>query len=369
MKNVKQLFKNKKFLLIATAAVILVIVSTMLLTGKTQKSEEIERPLLSKEMLLNVLVGPEELPWDAVLGYFYIGSDVPMATFGSYDYQLLFEEKWYGRPCESYGDNRFPESSIRITALIANSPEDAIDIASEEAQSYATSLKKVVDDENISEFADHAWGISSAHVGASQGARIIFTRGSVICDISADNKNGISSQLFLNFAAMISRKIDAALAGKPEPIPILPLTYQELQVDIDGAFGMRSIGAYLWGKDSKNIALYDVNGVARSLPAKQLSNGDYLVPLRHAGAILGPDGILEKRNELPEMKITMMGKTMVFYQNKSEILVNDKEVKLSRPIEFRGGEVLVPLTSLVQKALGKKISWSQRGSTMIGKVE
>jgi hypothetical protein len=367
MKNV---IENTKFLLIATAAVILVIVSTMLLTGKTRKSEESERPLLSKDMLFNLLISQDELPWDVILDSFRIQSDIHSYMLGSYNGKYIYDMVWYGPLTGPGGDvMESAEYSINISIAIADSPEEAVYFAEKQANSCSIRQEEIVDDEIISEYTDRAWGFSTKNMQPRRGMGIIYTRGPVLVHLYMNNKKLCNPSQLVELLACVSRKIDAALAGKPEPIPILPLTYQELQVDINNAFRMRSIGTYLWGKDSKTIALYDVNGVPRSLPAKQLSSGDYLVPLRHTGAILGPDGILEKRNELPEMKITMMGKTLIFYQNKSEILVNDKEVKLSRPIEFRGGEVLVPLTSLVQKALGKKITWSKRGSTMIGKVE
>jgi hypothetical protein len=365
MKNV---IKNTKFLLIATAVIIFVIVSTILLTGAAKKTNEAKKVLISKNMIPHLLISQEELPWNVVLYNLDIGSEkrklMPFVD-GKEGYYIGWSLIRFNK---KGAISSVPEGSINISVALADSPKEAVNIAERQSKSYSMVINEVVGDKIISKYTDRAWGVSSKNMKPDLGANLIYTRGPFIVDLHMSNKEPFNPSQFISLLSCMSRKIDAALAGKPEPIPIMPLTYHSLNTDKMGAWKMRSIGTYLWGKDSKNIALYDVNGVPRSLPAKQLSSGDYLVPFRHVGAILGPNSILERHCDEPEIKTTLMKKSIIFYQNKSEIYVDGKKVKLSRPIEFKGGLAMVPLTSLVQKALGKKISWSQRGSAMIGKV-
>ncbi len=375
MKNVKQLFKNKKVLLIITAAVILVIVSTMLLTGKTQKSEESERPLLSKDVLFNLLISQDELPWDVILDSFKNRSDMPIRVFDISVIKPRFEMVWYGPLTGPGGDvMESAEYEIYISTTIADSSEEAVYIAEKQANSYSIKQEEIVDDEIISEYTDRAWGFSPKNMQPRRGMGIIYTRGPVLVHLFMGNKKLCNPSHLVELLACVSRKIDAALAGKPEPIPILPLAAdQELHVSIENAFRMRGLGSHLWGKESKNIALYDVNGIPRSLPAGQLNNGDYLVPLRHLGAIIGPltrpTMKYDEYHKVYGFEITLMGKLLEFTNYSKKIKIGDRTIEMDQPIASKGGEIMVPLKFIVQEGLGKKISWSQRGSTMVGKVE
>ena len=252
-----------------------------------------------------------------------------------------------------------PDYSIDIAVAVANSPEEAVSAAKREVASVAEIIPEITGSSSATSFADRVW---------QHGGRIVFTRGNVIGDVHMSQKGGIDKKLLFTLATRLSSKIDAALAGKPEAIPILPLAAdQELRVDLEGAWKMRDLGARLWGNECTTIAIYDTNGIPRSLPAMRVGTDDYMVPLRHLAAIVGPNARVKVKGD--EAKTTIKGKALVFNKGKSEVQADQRATQLDRPVEFAEGEVLVPFTSVVRNALGKRISWEQRGTTMIGRIE
>jgi len=350
---------------ILLSIVALAILAAVLCYASDSKVSQVPQNVWS-----SLVMGSDEMPWDVVLWSLDTGSsDPPILKYRSLsEGQAKYEENWKGIPRPQPGTIYHSDCSIRITIAIANSPAEANRVALKESQSYAVSIPETTGDESVKSFADRAWGISGRTFEPCLAARIIFTRGNVICDISMDRADSFDPELLIDLSARLSRKIDAALAGKPGPVPVLPLAAdQELRVDLEGAWKMRDLGARLWGHKCTTIALYDINGIPRSLPAKRVGTDDYMVPLRHLAAIVGPNARVKVKGD--EAKTTIKGKALVFNKGKSVVQADQRAAQLDRPVEFAEGEVLVPLKSVVRNALGKGISWEQRGTTMIGRIE
>jgi len=377
MKNMHK-FLNIKYITLFVIIAMLTIASVIMFTGTTGANEESETLMLSKDMLNNLLIGPEDLPWDVIL--FNLDISHPGATkksineFGNQS--SVYNTGWSGRHIDNGSDKlSTSESNIKISAAITDSPEAAADIAYNVANSYSIPLKEVTNDEYISTFADRAWGVSSNDTNFCLGARLLYIRGNLICDISLSRLNYFEPRLLFDLVSILNRKIDAALAGKPEPVPILPLaaTYG-LGGNVNSAFKMRSLGSRLWGNESINIALRDENGIPRLIPAKQTADGDYLVTLRHLVAVIGIGSItsadIKKDNDLVVYgaEFNHMGKSFDLSINSSEMKAGDETIQLNHPVEFRENEIIVPLKSVVQEGLGKNISWEKRGEVMIGKM-
>ncbi|HET6454480.1 MAG TPA: hypothetical protein VFI02_08760 [Armatimonadota bacterium] len=195
----------------------------------------------------------------------------------------------------------------------------------------------------------------------------MFIRNNVKVDLFMFNKNGLDEELLFTLAERISSKIGAALSGRPEPVSVLPLAAdQELRVSSEDAWKMRDLGKRLWGNEAVTIAIYDEDGIPRSIPAKRLGANDYIVPLRHVAAILGPRSPIKMEGD--EVKTNIKGKPLVFGKGKSQARLGKQTVQLSRPVEFADGEVLIPLVSVIHSALSKQIAWEDRGSIKIGRV-
>lgn len=336
------------------------LISLACFAGESKAIEK-SKSMVQQGMLPSLVLGPKDIPWDnmALISLYTVSTEWTPLKYRSLSHgQARCETSWSG----PFGKKR---GVIHITIAIANSPEEAIQAVLEQAHSYAVTILEVTGDQAVIAFSDRAWGASSKMTDPCRGARVIFIRGNVIGDISMDHRGGFHPRLLFDLAARLGRKIDAARAGRPEQATVLPLAADgELHFD---AWKMNNLGARLWGKNSTTIAIYDNNGIPRSLPAKRMADGDYLVPLRHIAAILGP----RERAKIigDKAKTTLFGKELAFERGKSEITVDQSSKKLNRTVQFVDLEVLVPLKSLVSNVLGKHITWEKRKTIMIGRVK
>ena len=314
-----------------------------------QPSDSKSAPLPCED-IRNLFVPQSDIPFQGVLFAFEYG-----ASSAKY-----YDEVWFGPPS---GEMKTADYTVRVNMSIARSPQEALAGIHVLLDGVAEPPQEV-SGEPYSSFSDYAWFGYSGH----SGGRLLFVRGNMVADIVVFHKDGFDQKVILALATILSRKIDAVLAGKPEPVPILPLAAdQELRVDLEGAWKMRDLGARLWGAESTTIAIYDTDGIPRSLPAKRVGGIDYVVPLRHLAAIIGPRARVKTSGD--EAKVTLMGKVLVLKKGKSEMQVDQRTAQLDRTVEFTEGEVLVPLASVVSNASGQRIAWEQRGTIMIGRVE
>ena len=372
MKNMHK-FLNIKYITLFVIIAMLTIASIIMIAGTTKANEESEPMMLSKDMLPNLLISPEDLPWDVVL-FSLDMNNKPKRILGAFGYQdSVYQEEWRGRMIDNGSDKMpSPEYSIRISIAITESPEEAADLAIAHIKSAAGIIPEITGSGELDSFADRVW--TSEKQPPINSKSITFVRHNAVCSFHMScRRYGLDKNDYLELAELISRKIDAALAGKPEPVPILPLAADyELGGDVESAFKKRTLGSRLWGNESINIALRDENRIPRLIPAKQTADGDYLVTLRYLRAVLGSNtkATRKKDNDLVVYgaEINHMGKSLVFTINSSEMKAGEKTIQLNHPVEFRENEIIVPLKSVVQEGLGKNISWEKRGEVMIGKI-
>ena len=336
--------------------------------GAVKATGESYRPVISQTMLMSLLIGPEELPWNVVLSTIDIGTGTPSARLASFKGQAKFEERWSGRPKGAADSRKTPETSVDIAVAIANSAEESVQIALDKVCDASVVIPEITGEREVAAFADRAW-YGNNELGESKvtSANITFTRHNVVCNIGMSHKSGFDDKkLLFALATRLSHRIDAALAGKPEPLPMLPLAAdQELRVDLEGAWRIHDLAVRLWSDGATTIALYDSNGIPRSLPAKRMG-ADYVVPLRHLAAIFGPRARVDIRDN--EAHTVLVGKALVLNKGKSEMRVDQRVKRLDRAVEFAEGEALVPLISLVNNALGRSINWEKRGSIAVGRI-
>jgi hypothetical protein len=299
--------------------------------------------------LPTLLVSQAELPFEAVL----------FTLEGPPDYTHWFHELWFGPPTGQPETLKTAEYTIDIRLTIAGSPQEALRGISRLLKGDAVPPKEV-SGEPFASFSDRAWFRFDG-----RGGRLLFVRGNVRAGVYMSRKDGLDPNLLLGLAALLARKIDAALAGKPEAVPVLPPSAGDMGVDLEGAWEAKTLGARLWKKQSTTVALQTGKGLPRALPAKQIARKDFTVPLGHLAAALGAKGKVKVGSQ--QARATLAGKAMVLSKGSAEARYGDRTVRLSRPVEFRGGQVLVPL-SLVEKALGKRIVWGKRGATLLARL-
>lgn len=314
------------------------------------------------------ILGPEDLPWDMVLWSLRSGPQITRYKFEALAGDSIIDELWAGPPTGNPGSLKSAHYSIRIGYAVTSSPEEAGRVALKEVQSYAVVMPEITVDEAVASFADRAWGSSRRMPGPWRGARIVFTRGYIIGDISMDHKDGFEPQLLFTLAARMGRRIDTYLTGRPEPLPVLPLAAdQELGLDLEGAWKARDLGSRLWGAQATSVALYDTNGIPRSIPARRIGTDDFLVPLRYLAAVVNPRTKIKASGK--EAETTIIGRQLSLRDGESKVRVGQRIAQLNRPVEFAEGQVLVPLSSFARQALGRRITWERRGAMMLGRFE
>ena len=126
------------------------------------------------EALPSLVIGQEDLPWDAVLGHVRIGAKVPIYALEYFDGPSKLSESWSGPPVYSPGCLTSPRYSISIAIAVTSSPEEAAGVAHKEVGSVAEEIPEVTGQESVAWFSDRAW-----RGGNAWGGRIVFTRGNV----------------------------------------------------------------------------------------------------------------------------------------------------------------------------------------------
>jgi hypothetical protein len=343
------------------------VISVLVMLPVPRPAAHAADAVASPQALTSLIIGPDDLAWDAILWTLRRGSAVTRYKFQALNSQQAIEEVWAGPPSGTRGRLMGPGYGIHITSAVTDSPEEAAQVALKQIQSYAVSIPEVTGDPSVASFADRAWGASSLVTAPCRASEIVFVRGNVVADIEMSRKDGFDPQLLFSLGRRPGRKIDATLAGYPEPVPVLPLAAdQELRVGLADAWELRDLGRRLWRDKATTIALYDTNGLPRSLPAQRIGGDDYILPLRYLAAILGRQRV----NASPGKgvaSVTLMGKALVFRKGERRVKVDGRAALLSRPAEFVEGAVLVPL-SLVEQLLGQRVVWSQVEGMMRGRL-
>jgi hypothetical protein len=329
-------------------------------------------------LLPNLILGPEELPFDAILGRL----EAPLASEPD-----ELREIWCGLPdrrpecieagarvCGPEGKctcSELTHWAATIGIVITESSQQAAETVGEMLRGVALPPQEVPDTKTYSQFADRIWYGDNARGSAGgipTGARLIMVRGNVVESISMSRRGGLSRQVLFDLAARAGRKVDAAAQGHPKPVPVLPLgADQELRVGLEQAWKLHSFGRRLWGDKATTIALYDTNGLPRSLPATQIEGGDYLVPLKYLLAIASPAARVKIRGG--RATVTIAGKALVLEQGESEVRGGPRAAQLSRPAELAEGQVLVPLSPFARQVLDRGITWGHAGTVPLGRLQ
>jgi len=312
---------------------------------------------VSPALLNHLIIGPDEIPWDAVLCYLETGPDAASEFAKS---TAKFEEDWAGPPTGKPGCLKSSHYNVIVALAIMNSPEEAADAAARQASSCQMIIPEITGDESVRSFTDRAWYSCNPNFCGS----LIFTRGNAIGDVHVTHKDGIDPRTLFDLAVRLSRKIDAASAGRPFPVPVLPPSLDDTKQSLEEAWAAKGFTGSL-GKQRTTIALQNGKALPKLLPAKQVAKRDYLVPLSHLACILGA----KAKPSVSERKamVTLAGNRVVFTKGESRVQVGKRIVRLSRPVEFKSGQVFVPL-SFVEKAFGSRIAWGKRGSMLVGKL-
>jgi hypothetical protein len=210
------------------------------------------------------------------------------------------------------------------------------------------------------------------------GARIVFVKGTVLVDVYASVSGDTDQEVViaLHVAKVLSRKIDAVLAGKPEPVPVIPFLSSRGTRDgvtteeqgVEWAWAVKRLQES-WGEQGTTLVFIDSNGLPRGIPAKRLGEKEYLVHLKHAVKLLDPKGSIDPHlagatfhGPRPNYhEVTMLGKKLRVTRGDATVTVEGQQVALDHPAETVGEIVLVPISSFAEKALGVKVEFSKHG--------
>ncbi|HEY3298839.1 MAG TPA: stalk domain-containing protein, partial [Armatimonadota bacterium] len=217
-------------------------------------------------------------------------------------------------------------------------------------------------------FADRAWTFGYQ-------TDLSFIRGNVLCEvsyqsimdmpqfphhISFDEARKQEHEGMLVVAKNLSRRIDAALAGNPEPATILPLSWNEMGGYLDRVWEAEKLSGPTWKGKCGKILLQVEGSPIRELPAIPMKDGDYMVPARGLFMMLDSktSDDFNRMDVTGEASVDLMGVRTVFQDGKSEVQRGDQAFKLKHPVAIRGGVVLVPI-SFADDVLGFHMKWSK----------
>jgi len=339
-----------------------------------------ERGAVLATALPSLLLGAGDLPFEMVLDALKSGPEVARSHFAGLDTGDAVAQSWAGplvskRVCLRTGRrdvcDRYdhctcqpsPRYSASICLAIAKSPQEAGDAALRKVNSAAAVAPEVTGDARVVAFADRAW--------YSGGPNITYTRGNVIVTVSALDREGSSEQLALSLAAQVSRRIDAAAAGHPEPATALPPSPAEWGRDlVERAWEMKDAARTFWGAEGSELLVEDRWGFVRSMPGKRLGSDDYLIPVQLLSMCLGDDVqfVSPRKQRDGGTQVTVGARKARFVPGASEISVADQPaVALSGPIESKSGNVVAPLRA-VATALGLQVTTVTRDGRSVLRI-
>ena len=327
------------------------VVSQLVKATPRNATETTQNALLPRAALWSVMLGRKDVPLESFLLELEVyPSEMPQSV----------EESWCGPPT---GERRTSQYGIDIGVEIAESLQEAVEIVERQRRNISGVLGEVSGQPPFASFSDRVW-----YGSGGIGARLLFIRGNVVGDVCIviAHTAGPDQAMLVDLARRLGKKIDAALAGNPEPVPVLPLAACELRIDSSEAWENRNLGQRLWGDEGTSIAVQRGVGLPRELPAKKVTPEDYMVPLRHLVALLAPKERVEVTTD--QARVRLMGKMLVFKRGASQVEMDEETVQLSHPVEFKGKHVLVPL-SLVEKALDRHIMWEKLGEIPLARIE
>ena len=172
---------------------------------------------LKPAALPNLMIAQDDLPLPSILFSLEWDPRKPARSF---------HELWSVRPTGRPETLKTAPHEIDVRVAIMDSSLDAINLALSKLGEVAEPPDEVSHQQPFASFADRAW------LG-KRGSRLILVRANVVGDVYLARKGGPDRSMLLALAIRLSRKIDAALAGKPEPPPVLPLAREGGAVPTD----------------------------------------------------------------------------------------------------------------------------------------
>jgi len=290
-----------------------------------------------------LLLGPDELPIKKCVLFQLTLGGVHFGRFGREKLQI--EEKWLYL---KENDNE-RKRALNIAFVIATN--------SNQAEQFAKGFKRTpvpiteINDKRYLQLVDQAWG---------NDGRFVFVKNKIACEITISQADGENADELYSIVKLAADKIDALLAGKSMPIPLMPMSCAELQQDF---WFDNDMATMCWGKDALTLAIMK-DGIPRAVPAGKIGRtNDYQVPLRYIAAILDPQaGVKIKENTAT---VTLLGKAISLTAGNTAVTCDGKAVKIAAPVVIKSGHVLVPL-SMFGATVDKPINWRKEGKRTIG---
>lgn len=304
-----------------------------------------------------------------VLSNLRMGSAVTRYKFTGLRDGIALRQGWAG-PTNDQGQ---VDSSIDICLVLAESANQAALAAQREAGSYAVVFPEITGETCVAKFTDRAWcGFDHKPRAVVRFAHLIFIRGNVAASVVMGQRTGIPVEQVFALAEQLGRRIDAARAGKPEPVAVLPISCDEMHIGLKNAWEPPFHDAML-GKPDNTVVVYDGNGIPRAIPAEKTPDGDTMVPLDALFAV-SPGPKTRAKTEGTTVRVTLAGKAIAFTKDQAAAKVGGQAVTLKHPAEVRiygkvgtrerpirfdeqTRVVWVPL-SVLELATGKPLAWS-----------
>jgi len=336
---------------LAVVAACAVLLSPLSVTGGEAQDSQVS--LMARSALPNLLIGEDEVPFPAVL-----------AKLEAYPEKEPYrcQQVWSSQTVSEPGVLTVALRSLRLSVKIGESPERVWENVQWLRAAVAGPPEEVSQQEPFGSFSDRAW------FGASHGygGRLIFTRRNVLADIGMGDKEGLDPDQLIKIGAAVGRKIDAALAGRPEPPPALPPSAEEWGGTVEKAWKVREVRENLWGEDTTTIALQGSFPIPRAVSAKRLGFRDYLVPIASFRFILDKREFhLDTREG--KVWVTTPDVQVALEEGKSFVKVGKVPVALSHPIESQNNVTTVPL-SFAETVLGYDITWEDRADMPLARI-
>lgn len=327
------------------------LVTTFCVTVGSRTAWATPTRTVPRQAMLSLIPGPDELPWSLILSSDTTGPEVTRFRFQTLSGSKATQHRWAGNPHDRGGPLK---RELQITVAIADSAGQAVAAAVKDVNSASVSMPDETGDPRFASFTDRAWFSNHGRSpGLSTGASMVFVRGNVLASVVLIDMDGFENDVLVQTALRLGRRIDAAAAGKPLPIPILPPSVEDMRCGPEEAWdAYQAVRAF--GKNATTIVVRNSQGEPRAVPA-YIDNGSYMVPLRYLVAATHP-GTRVKVDRVAT-DVTWSGRHLVFAKGDARLTVDGKATPLRKPAVVKRGQIMVPL-SIVETVLGRQITWS-----------
>jgi len=244
---------------------------------------------------------------------------------------------------------------ISYGVTIADSPQEAAEILEQYRTGVAIRPNDVTGELPFCKFSDRA---------IEWPGRIHFVRSNVVGGVSVHHlEERRAPKWARELARMLGLRIGEALAGRSDPVGAIPISRSELRLKLHQAFTYKRLGETLWGDEATYVAIQNGKHLPRLLPAKQIAERDFLVPLRALLIVLDPpscEGLPFKEIHVLGQEITfgLRGKKWLLHGGSSLAfnLTDQSFCALSYPIEVMSGRTIVPV-SLAESLMSAQFKW------------